>query len=153
MAEGRNTRVHHDVGSQVWQVLFRLLQDDKGSVQAVWGEFELTPAQAYLLQRLEPETSLPMVGLAEALECKASNVTGLVDKLEKRGLIKRGVDSKDRRVTMIVLTATGVRFRAKLLERLSEPPPFIASLSLDDKRALLTILRRATSGRQRSPNT
>lgn len=150
LAKGRQPRSQdpEDVGSEAWQLLFRLLQEDKGSVQAVWAEFELTPAQAHLLHRLEPKKSLPMVGLADALECKASNVTGLVDKLEARGLIERCVHPKDRRVKMIVLTPAGERFRTKLLQRLSQPPPFIASLSDNDKRALLAILRRAAPGRR-----
>jgi hypothetical protein len=55
--------------------------------------------------------------------------------------------SKDRRVKMIALTSAGQRFRAKLLERLSEPPPFIASLTTEDKVALREILLRAVSAR------
>jgi MarR family transcriptional regulator, organic hydroperoxide resistance regulator len=136
-----------DAGREAWQLLFGLLQDDKGSVQDVWSEFELSPAQANLLHRLVPEKGLPMIGLAEALHCQASNVTGLVDKLESRGLIERRVDPKDRRVKVIALTAAGRRFRAKLLERLSEPPPFIASLSDEDKHALRDILGRSVSQR------
>jgi MarR family transcriptional regulator, organic hydroperoxide resistance regulator len=135
----------NDMGREAWKLLFKLLQDDKGTVQSVWAELELTPAQAHLLYRLEPAKALPMVGLAEALSCEASNVTGLVDKLEARGLIERRVDPNDRRVKMIALTASGQRFRVKLLERLSEPPPFIASLSKEDKAALFAILKRATS--------
>jgi DNA-binding MarR family transcriptional regulator len=141
-----------DPGREAWELLFGLLQDDKGSVQDVWSEFELSPAQASLLHRLTPEKKLPMVGLAEALHCQASNVTGLVDKLENRGLIERQVDSKDRRVKMIALTATGRRFREKLLERLAEPPPFIASLSDEDKLALREILGRAVA-RRRGPGS
>jgi DNA-binding MarR family transcriptional regulator len=136
-----------DAGRQAWLLLFGLLQDDKGSVQDVWSEFELSPAQASLLHRLAPEKGLPMIGLAEALHCQASNVTGLVDKLESRGLIERRVDVRDRRVKVIALTAAGRRLRAKMLERLSDPPPFIATLSDEDKHALREILSRAVSRR------
>src|SRR5215510_5047478 len=99
-----------DSGREAWQLLFGLLQDDKGSVQDVWSEFDLTPAQAGLLHRLAPHEDLPMIGLADALHCQASNVTDLVDKLERRGLIERRVDANDRRVKMIALTAAGRRF-------------------------------------------
>jgi DNA-binding MarR family transcriptional regulator len=136
-----------DAGRLAWRLLFRLLQEDKGSVQAVWSEFELTPAQASLLYRLEPDGTLPMIGLAEALECLPSNVTGLVDKLEARGLIERRSDASDRRLKMIALTRVGRGLRAKLLERLSDPPRFIAALSGEDQRALLEILDRAVSAR------
>jgi DNA-binding MarR family transcriptional regulator len=146
-AGGADDAPQADAGREAWTLLFRLLQDDKGSVQEVWSEFDLTPAQASLLHHLEPESALPMIGLADALRCKASNVTGLVDKLEARGLIERQVEAKDRRVKMIALTAAGRRFRTKLLKRLADPPPFIVSLSYDDKVALRAILNRAVSGR------
>jgi len=84
-----------------------------------------------------------MRGLAEALVCHASNVTGLVDKLEARGLIERRTDEHDRRVKMIALTRRGVRVRTQLVARLSDPPPFIEALSESDKKNLLSILERA----------
>jgi len=92
-----------------------------------------------------------MNGLAEALVCHASNVTGLVDKLEMRGLIERRSDESDRRVKMIALTRKGADVRARLVARLSEPPSFIQALSEGNKTKLLGILEdaaaQATKGR------
>ena len=48
-------------------------------------EFELSPAQCHVLHLIEPDRPIPMGRLAEALACDASNVTGLVDRLESRG--------------------------------------------------------------------
>jgi DNA-binding MarR family transcriptional regulator len=55
-------------------------------------------------------------------------ITGLVDKLEKRGFIERQPDRKDRRVKMIAVTPAGAKFRAQMLDRLSEPPASVVSL-------------------------
>jgi DNA-binding MarR family transcriptional regulator len=52
-----------------------------------------------------------MVSLARSLHCHDSNVTGLVDRLEQRGLIERGSNPKDRRVKLIALTKTGETLR------------------------------------------
>ena len=41
---------------------------------------------------------MPMGRLAETLACDASNVTGLVDRLESRGLVRRQPSAADRRV-------------------------------------------------------
>jgi DNA-binding MarR family transcriptional regulator len=45
-----------------------------------------------------------MVSLARSLHCHDSNVTGLVDRLEQRGLIERQSNPNDRRVKLIALT-------------------------------------------------
>src|SRR5262245_32090841 len=89
-----------DAGRAVWTLLYQLLLAGRANLQSAWGEFEVTPAQAHLLQELEPDRPVPMNELAGALGCDASNVTGLVDKLETRGLIERQTVRKDRRVKM-----------------------------------------------------
>ena len=52
-------------------------------------ELGLGFAQAHALRMLDPEEPLPMSALAERLFCDASNVTGIVDRLESRGLVER----------------------------------------------------------------
>src|SRR5262249_55408858 len=91
----------------------------------------------------EPGRPAPMNELAGALGCDASNVTGLVDKLEARGLIERQTVRKDRRVKMIALTSAGASLRSRLLARLFRPPAFIASLPEPEKQVLRDILERA----------
>jgi DNA-binding MarR family transcriptional regulator len=84
-----------------------------------------------------------MVSLARSLHCHDSNVTGMVDRLEQRGLIERRSNPKDRRVKLIALTEDGESLRRRLLERLSDPLPFIAVLSEKDKTLLRDVLMRA----------
>lgn len=107
-------------------------------------EFELTPAQAQLLLNIDPARPAPMNELAGTLGCDASNVTGLVDRLEARALIERQPDAHDRRVKMVAITSAGSRVQKKLHERWFEPPEPIAGMSERDQAALLAILRRAT---------
>jgi DNA-binding MarR family transcriptional regulator len=139
-----------DPGREAWTLLLRLLRDDQGALLGVWAEFDLTSAQGDLLCSLEPGEPAPMVSLARSLHCHDSNVTGLVDRLEQRGLIERQGNPKDRRVKLIALTSEGEAFRNRLLERLFEPLPFITVLTHQDKTALRDILRRATQAMQAS---
>jgi DNA-binding MarR family transcriptional regulator len=120
-----------------------MLRAEQGSMLAVWDEFGLSSSQGELLCSLEPRERAPMISLAKALHCHDSNVTGLVDKLEQRGLIARSGDPKDRRVKLIALTAEGEKLRERLLLRVYEPLPFIKALSAGDQRALRDILRKA----------
>ncbi|MFH9347873.1 MarR family winged helix-turn-helix transcriptional regulator [Kitasatospora sp. NPDC017646] len=66
---------------------------------------------------------MPMRTLADLLACDASNVTGIVDRLEAHGLVRREVDPADRRIKRVTLTEEGERtvhqIRAELLASLS----------------------------------
>ena len=85
---------------------------------------------------------MPMSELANALSCDTSNVTGIVDRLEERGLVVRGSAPHDRRVKLLSLTDRGARMGSDIGARMTEPPPAIAALSAADQRALRDILRR-----------
>src|ERR1700694_3147370 len=79
----------------------------------------LPPAQCHVLHLIEPGRPLPMRKLAETLSCDASNVTGLIDRLEERGLVARRPSADDRRVKDLRLTPAGERIRAGLLQRMA----------------------------------
>jgi DNA-binding MarR family transcriptional regulator len=70
-------------------------------------------------------------------------VTGIVDRLEKRGLVERRSAEGDRRVKALTLTPAGVELREEVMALMSEPPEAIASLSVADQRVLRDILARA----------
>lgn len=102
----------------------------------------LSPAQCHVFHRIEPGRPIPMGQLAETLACDASNVTGLVDRLESRGLVRRRPSAADRRVRVLDLTPTGARLRALLLDRITTPPATLGRLSVREQRALVRILTR-----------
>lgn len=78
----------------------------------------LTLPQARVLYFVKMD---PMVRkLAKRLSCDASYITGIVDTLEKKGLLTRQVDPEDRRVKKLVLTPEGHRVRAKVVQAMSE---------------------------------
>jgi MarR family transcriptional regulator, organic hydroperoxide resistance regulator len=134
-----------DPGQEAWAQIFDLIRADRARLYAVWEEHGLTPAQGHVMLHLEPGQPVPMRELADSLWCDASNVTGLIDKLEVRGLVARQPHPNDRRVKQLVFTERGEAMRAAILGRLAEPPPMIRALSLRDRRALRDILRRAVA--------
>jgi DNA-binding MarR family transcriptional regulator len=120
-----------------------LLQASRRRFLAVASEFELSPPQVLALKALDPERPVPMSELADALHCDNSNVTGIVDRLEDRGLVERRSAPHDRRVKMLAVTPHGTEVRERLRDRLREAPPALAGLSPEDQRALCDIMRRA----------
>src|SRR4051812_24615159 len=106
-----------------WPLLVRFFFSQRGRLPSLAAELELSPAQCHVLQLIEPGRGVPMGRLAATLACDASNVTGLVDRLESRGLVCRRPSDVDRRVKVLDLTPKGARLRTLLLERMTSPPP------------------------------
>ncbi|MBZ4335415.1 MarR family winged helix-turn-helix transcriptional regulator [Corallococcus coralloides] len=127
---------------EAWTLLFELMHTHMRNFPALAAEFELSPVQAHVLRQLG-EGALAMSTLAHYLSCDASNVTGLVDRLEARGLVERKSSEQDRRVKMLVLTEAGAELRGRLMARLVSPPPLIAAMPDEDLAALRDIMRRA----------
>ena len=128
------------LAAEAWTELRVLLGQQRRRFLRAASELELHPAQAgALLQLTAP---LPMNELAATLACDNSNVTGLVDRLEARGLVARQASPEDRRVKHIVLTAAGARMREQLLERVGRPPAGFARLAPAEQRQLRDLLRR-----------
>jgi len=125
-----------------WQLLVRLFFAQRANLPPLAAELQLSPAQCHVLHLIEPERPVPMGQLAETLACDASNVTGLVDRLESRGLVRRRSTAGDRRVKVLVLTPTGSRLRTLLIHRMTAPPAALERLSLREQRALVRILSR-----------
>jgi DNA-binding MarR family transcriptional regulator len=131
-----------DPGSEAWSLMHWLMVANKQRMFAMAQEFELAPQQMIALRMLGAGPR-KMSELADALFCDNSNVTGIVDRLEERGLVTREAATGDRRVKLLVLTKDGERMRVEITKRMAEPPPPIASLSEKDQRALRDILNRA----------
>jgi DNA-binding MarR family transcriptional regulator len=131
------------------KLFFEIGMDHRGRVGAKLVELGLTFSQAHALRLLDPERPLPMSSLAERLFCDASNVTGIADRLEARGLVERRSAEGDRRVKALTLTEGGVELRDRVLEIMSEPPAAIAALSAADQRTLRDVLRRAVENLHR----
>ncbi|HLK92711.1 MAG TPA: MarR family transcriptional regulator [Polyangia bacterium] len=123
-----------------WATVIALCFSVRDWWSAVCSELDLTPSQGMALRSLD--RPLSMSTLAEALACDASNITGIVDKLESRGLIARRGADHDRRVKLLCVTEAGRLLRDRLVKRLFVPPAALAALPLDFKNRLTTTLHK-----------
>ena len=145
------TRARRSPAGEAWTIIAELFRADRPRFLAIAAEFELSPPQATALATLDPEQPMPMSELAGTLRCDNSNVTGIVDRLEERGLVERRAAEHDRRVKRLHLTEEGAGVQAALRARLEEPPEALKSLSAADQRALRDLLRRATEAQRKGP--
>ena len=72
-------------------------------------QYGLSEGRMQVLMRLRHQGDCPLGGLAEAMHVSARNITGLVDHLERDGLVVRIPDSEDRRSVRAHLTDQGQR--------------------------------------------
>jgi DNA-binding MarR family transcriptional regulator len=130
-----------------WPLLTEFALSLRGWWISLCAEFDLTPAQGQALRAIDPERPFAMSTLAENLLCDASNVTGIVDKLESRGLIARQGAGHDRRIKMLVVTDQGRELRDRLFARAAEPPAVVAALPAETRKRLAVVLRAVLEDR------
>jgi MarR family transcriptional regulator, organic hydroperoxide resistance regulator len=130
-----------DRAREAWRLLASLVYPPP--FLDVGREHDLRPAAFGVLRMLDEPRA--MGEIAGYLHCDNSNVTGIVDGLEERGLAERQPAPHDRRVKLIALTAAGRRLRARLMKAVEVPPEWMGHLSGEDQEALRDILARARS--------
>src|ERR1700758_3971535 len=86
---------------EAWALLREVFFAERRRFFDAIAEFDLHPAQAGALMALDGESGLPMHEIAAHLACDSSNVTGIVDRLEARGLVARRPSESDRRVKQV----------------------------------------------------
>jgi DNA-binding MarR family transcriptional regulator len=74
-----------------------------------WPGGALSLVHVNVLAVLDVDGPLPMRGLAETLDVSQASATGIVDRMEQRGLVERSRDDDDRRVVRVALTDEGRR--------------------------------------------
>jgi DNA-binding MarR family transcriptional regulator len=136
---------NYELAAEAWGLIADVMHANRPKFMALCREFDLFPPQMLVLKSLdEPK---PMGEVASWLACDTSNLTGIIDRLEQRELVKRTPDPKDRRVKLLVLTKEGRRLHKEISARMSQPPAEIAALSASDLRELREIMRRANENR------
>jgi DNA-binding MarR family transcriptional regulator len=139
-------------GDDCWPVMIEFLLSQKSWWVAMCEEFDLTPMQGHAIRTLDPERPLAMSVLAQELVCDASNVTGIIDKLESRGLIERQGAEGDRRIKMLVVTDKGRLLRDQLWARTMEAPRAVTALPEETRRRLAEALRSIVDERLALPS-
>lgn len=123
---------------------------DRRGAFKTWHRHSLSLVHLNVLTGLEAEGPLSMKRLAEIMDVSDASATGIVERMEKRGLVERRHDAADRRVVLVHPTEAGARVFSDMADqrrkRLSQ---VLARLSHDEMAALLVGMRAIrTAGRQ-----
>ncbi len=135
-----------DVLDEFNQISFR---DFQGALKR-WHEGSLSVVHLNVLMALRSSTPMTMSHLAELLDVSVASTTGIVDRMEKKGVVERRHSKTDRRVVEVHLTSRGgAVFEAMRAERQLRLSTLLAELGDDDLAALLRGLRAFRAARQR----
>jgi DNA-binding MarR family transcriptional regulator len=105
-------------------------------------ELDLTFAQSQVLFHLERHPGCAMGEVARAFGVTLPAVTHIVDRLEQKGLVGRGVDPGDRRVCVLELSAAGTSLVGELeVLQLGALEPVLDRLGPSDRRRVLGALK------------
>lgn len=128
---------------QSFELLIKCMLQAKHRLIELGSEIELTGMQAMMMLLLEEPK--PMNSFTKVFSCDASNVTGIVDGLEQKGLAARFPAKNDRRVKMIKLSERGKALRAQLLDKLIESQGSVLfKLSPAELTTLTVLLKKIT---------
>jgi len=112
----------------------------------------ITPVQYAVLQALWEHNELSAAELCTRLVIDSATITGVVDRLEKLGLVERRSDPTDRRINRLFLTPEGYGRRASLEAVMDGVNDEVARAFDTDAPQLWAFLRRLAALGIRSPS-
>lgn len=99
--------IHEKRTKEIVFSIRRLMQAGELYTKELNKVYNVSSAQLNCLLALKENGPLPITQIANYIMVKGSTVTGIIDRLEKKDLVKRTRISKDRRVITVELTKTG----------------------------------------------
>ena len=113
----------------------------------VFEPIHLPPSQILALVSIEERGSCTLGQLKKEMHVTAPTITGIIDRLERDGYVKRISDLKDRRVTNVILTKKGKgiikQFRTKIMKRWQY---ILTKMPIEVGDTVLQTLKRMTKG-------
>ena len=104
---------------------------------------DLTPPQFYVLATIGYAGGLPFSDIGEKLMVTVSNLTGIVDRLEEKGLVVRERDVRDRRVVRVRLTEKGAKLDRSTIPFFEKSiAEFFDPLTKTQQKELASLLRK-----------
>jgi DNA-binding MarR family transcriptional regulator len=136
------TEIKGDLDAIVEAVLY-LYTESRRLTKEIAARHGLTGPQLTVVKMLEALGELPLSRLSEKIRAQNSTVTGIVDRMEREGLVVRARSASDRRVVHIQLTAKGAALAREVqVEPMDIFREALTALSAEEARSLLRALRK-----------
>jgi len=127
--------------------IFFLLAKASQAANRFWkrrlAPLELTVAQALVLAFLQEEDNIRAALLGQRLLLDSATITGVLARLEARGLVERRKDTEDRRSIGVCLTPSGRALGERILAEMQQTEPiFMTRLTTGENNQLRAALAK-----------
>lgn len=105
--------------------------------------FNITPGQYGVLRCLWEDGPCTPKELAQTLRLETSTISGVLDRMEKKGLVERVIDKKDRRSVRVMATREGLAMQEdvlRVIDQLNEQ--VLCNFEPESRETLLDCLRQ-----------
>ncbi len=128
---------------QVLEAILYLYTESRRITKELARRVELTGPQLTVIKMLQAVGDLSLSELSERIRAQNSTVTGIIDRMEREGLVARSRSTEDRRVVHIKLTEKGARIGREIaVEPMEILRDALEGLSPAESRDLLRILTK-----------
>ena len=129
--------------TSLWIRLLRFNIHSSKKLQEDLEKLDLTPPQYYVLATIGYLGGVPFSEIGAKLMVTVSNLTGIVDRLEEKGIVNRERDKHDRRVIHVKLTDKGKKlYKVSVNTFENSISQLFASLDKSQQKELSTLLRK-----------
>jgi DNA-binding MarR family transcriptional regulator len=137
-----NSEPRPEVDSIVETIIY-LYTESRRLTKGMAREVGLTGPQLTVIKLLETFENLSLSSLSERIRAQNSTVTGIIDRMEREGLVRRERSTTDRRVVHIRLSDKGQKLAKQIqVEPMEIFRGALLSLSTADLRDLLRIMNK-----------
>lgn len=108
--------------------------------------YDLTPVQFAALSAIDANPEVDQVTLAGLIAYDPVTLSGVIDRLQKKGLVSRAVSPRDRRARVIALTPKGEKLLAACQPMVWDlQDDILSGLDADERATFLRLLDKAAS--------
>ena len=144
---GKNSQDSKDVIEAV-SATYRILRRES---EDVLSNEDITRPQLQAMMCLAQRGPILMRELSEKMFVTRANVTGIIDRLEFKGLVRRTAHQQDRRATMIELTPEGVALQKRVSSKYETfMQDSLKALTEDERESLRDNLLKLQEGMSRA---
>lgn len=130
-------------GTHVWLVLAKAFRAMKRHAERSLEGIEMNLSDFGILELLLNRGPQPVNTIGQRIELTSGSVTTAVDRLEKRGLVKRGNDPEDRRTRIVSLTPEGKKCIGRIFGHHKEALDRAAEgLSKSERATLIELMKK-----------
>lgn len=130
-------------GVHLWLILWKAFRAMEAQANRSIAGLGLCQSDFGVLEALLHKGPMAVKALGEKVLLTSGSMTAAIDRLERRGWVKRGNDPEDRRSRIVLLTAKGRKtIQALFLSHEHDMEQAVAGLSRTERTELIDLLRK-----------